>query len=105
VARAAAHSRWAELREHRKPGESERHDWIRALLVGEKLRSLDSDVVRLDRIAQPLAPEGVDRWATDHKFFEGLDRLRQNLDEIAKTDVRRLRTSVPGRTSRPQGGE
>jgi hypothetical protein len=84
--RAAAHSRWVELREQRKPGDAERHDWIRAMLMGEELRSLDGDVFRVDRIAKTLAPEGVDRWAKEHKFFEGLDRLRQNLDEIARTD-------------------
>jgi hypothetical protein len=55
---------------------------------GEEVRSLDSDVLRVDRIAQKLAPMGVDRWAEEHKFFEGLDRLRQNLDEIARTDFR-----------------
>jgi hypothetical protein len=26
--RAAAHSRWVELREQREPGDAERHDWI-----------------------------------------------------------------------------
>ena len=86
--RAAAYSRWVELREQRKPRDAERHDWIRALLIGEELRSLDGDVFRVDRIAQTLDPDGVDRWATDHQFFEGLDRLRQNLDEIARTDFR-----------------
>jgi hypothetical protein len=50
--RAAAHSRWIELREQRKPREAERHDWIRALLIGEKLRSGDGDVFRMDHIAQ-----------------------------------------------------
>jgi hypothetical protein len=60
--------------------------WIRAMLMGEELRSLDGDVFRVDRIAKTLASEGVDRWAKEHKFFEGLDRLRQNLDEIARTD-------------------
>lgn len=86
--RAAAHSRWVELREQRKPGVSDRHDWIRALLMGEELRSRDHDVVRVDRIALTLAPKGVERWAAEHKFFEGLDRLRQSLDEIARTDFR-----------------
>jgi hypothetical protein len=86
--RAAAYGRWVELREQRKPGDAERHDWIRASLMGEELRSLDSDVSRVDRIAQTLVPKGVDRWAKERKFFEGLDKLRQNLDEIAKTDFR-----------------
>jgi hypothetical protein len=85
--RAGAHSRWVELREQRKPGDAERHDWIRAMLMGEELRSLDGDVFRVDRIAKTLAPEGVDRWAKEHKFFEGLDRLRQNLDEIGETKL------------------
>jgi hypothetical protein len=88
--RAAAYSRWVELREQRKPGDAERHDWIRAMLMGEELRSLDRDVFRVDRIAQTLAPQGVDRWAKQHKFYEGLDGLRQNLDEIAKTDFRQV---------------
>ena len=88
VLRAAAHSRWIELRERRKPRGAERHNWIRAVLVGKKLRSSDGDVLKVDGIAQALAPEGVDRWATDHKFFEGLDDLRRNLDEIARTDFR-----------------
>jgi hypothetical protein len=86
--RAAAHSRWVELREQRKPGDAERHDWIRALLVGEELRSRDGDVFRVDSIAQTLAPEGVDQWAMEHKFFEGLDRLRKDMDKIATTDFR-----------------
>ena len=54
--------------------------------MGEELRSLDGDVFRVDRVAQTLSPEEVERWATKHKFFEGLDKLRQGLDEIAKTD-------------------
>lgn len=86
--RAAAHSRWVELRQQRQPRDAERRDWIQALLMGEELRSLDGDVLRVDRIAQTLSPEEVERWATEHKFFEGLDRLRQGLDEIAKTDFR-----------------
>ena len=84
--RAAAHSRWVELRQQRQPRDAERHDWIQALLIGEELRSLDSDVLRVDRIAQTLAPQEVERWATEHDFFEGLDKLRQALDEIARTD-------------------
>jgi hypothetical protein len=87
--RAAAYSRWVELREQRKPGDAERHDWIRAMLMGEELRSADSDVFRVDCIALTLSPEGVDMWAKEHKFFEALDELRRNLDEIAKTDFRR----------------
>lgn len=87
--RAAAHSRWVELRQERKPRDAERYDWIRVLLMGEELRWLDSDVFRVDRIAQTLAPEGVERWAKQHKFYEGLDGLRQNLAEIAKTHFRR----------------
>jgi hypothetical protein len=90
VLRAAAHSRWVELRERRRPRDKERRDWIRAMLIGEKLRSLDSDVAKLDHLAQNLDPKGVDRWAEKHKFFEGLDRLRQNLDEIARTDFRQI---------------
>jgi hypothetical protein len=86
--RAAAHSRWIELRELREPRDKERRDWIRALLMGDELRSLDSDVFRVDRIAQTFAREGVERWAAEHKFYEGLDRLRKDLDEIAKTDFR-----------------
>jgi hypothetical protein len=62
ASRAAAHSSWVELREQRTPREAERHDWIRALLTGEELRSLDGDVLRVGRIAQKLAPEGVERW-------------------------------------------
>ena len=84
----AAHTRWVELREHRKPSKKERHDWIRALLIGERLRCRDSDVFRVDRITRTLVPEEVERCAKDHKFFEGLDRLRQNRDEIARTDFR-----------------
>ena len=42
--RAAVHGRWVELRQHRKPRQTERHNWIRALLVGEELRSRDDDV-------------------------------------------------------------
>jgi hypothetical protein len=102
--RAAAHSRWVELREQRQPRDAERHDWIRALLMGEELRSLDGDVFRVDRIAQTLAPEGVERWATEHKFFEGLDRLRLNLDEIARTDFRQTASGLAAgikRRSRP----
>ena len=95
--RAAAHSRWVELREQRKPRDTERHDWIRALLMGEELRSRDSDVFRVDGIAQTLAPEGVDRWATEHEFFEALDRLRQNLDEIARTDFRQTARDLAAR--------
>jgi hypothetical protein len=76
------------LREQRKAGDAERHDWIRAMLIGKKLRSLDSDVFMVDCIAYTLAPERVEQWATEHKFFEGLDRLRRNLDEIARTDFR-----------------
>jgi hypothetical protein len=52
--------------------------------MGEELRSLEGDVPRLDRIAQTLSPVR----ATKHKIFEGLDRLRENLDEIARTDFR-----------------
>jgi hypothetical protein len=88
VLRAAAHSRWIELREQRKPRDKERHDWICAMLMGETLRTLDSDVARLDRLAQDLDPKEVDRWATEHDFFEGLDRLRQDLDAISSTDFR-----------------
>jgi hypothetical protein len=86
--RAAAHRRWVELRQQRQPRDAERHDWIQALLMGEELRSLDCDVLRVDRIAQTLSPEEVERWATEHKFFEALDELRLNLNEIARTDFR-----------------
>lgn len=86
--RAGAHSRWVEQRELRKPGNAERHDWIRALLIGEELRSRNGDVFRVDRIAQALPLEEVDRWAMERTFFEGLDRLRKDLDEIAKIDFR-----------------
>ena len=86
--RAAAHRRWVELRQQRQPRDVERHDWIRALLMGEELRSLDSDVFRVDRIAQALAPDEVERWANEHKFFEALDELRLNLNEIARTNFR-----------------
>src|SRR5258707_8793230 len=88
-------STWHCARQHTAGGSNcasnasrgaERHDWIRAMLMGEELRPLDGDVFRVDRIAKTLAPVGVDRWAKEHKFFEGLDRLRQNLDEIARTD-------------------
>ena len=96
--RAAAHSRWVELREQRTPREAERHDWIRALLIGEELRSRDDDVLRVDRIAHTLAPEEVKRWATENKFFEGLDRLKKDLDEIARTDFRQI---ARGRCDRP----
>ena len=87
--RAAAHSRWVELRQQRQPRDAERHDWIAALLMGEELRSLDSDVFRVDQIAQTLSLGEVERWATEHKYFEALDRLRQSLDEIARTDFAR----------------
>jgi hypothetical protein len=86
--RAAVHSKWVELRQHRKPGDTERHTWIRVLLIGEELRSLDDDVLRVDRIAQTLDPKEVERWATEHQIFEGLDRLRQDLAETASTDFR-----------------
>ena len=88
--RAAAHSRWVECASSASLGTRERHDWIRALLMGEELRSLDSDVFRVNRIAQTLAPEAVERWATEHKIFEGLDRLQLNIDEIARTDFRQV---------------
>ena len=71
-----------ELRQHRKPRDAERHDWIKVLLMGEELSSLDSGVFRVDQIAQALG------WASEHKCFEALDRLRQNLIEITKTDFR-----------------
>jgi hypothetical protein len=96
--RAAAHSRWVELREQRNPREAERHDWIRALLIGEELRSRLDDVLRIDRIAHTLAPDEVKRWATEHKFFEGLDRLKKDLDDIARTDFRHI---AGGRCDRP----
>jgi hypothetical protein len=47
------------LREKRRPRDAERHDWIRTLIMGEELRSLEGDVPRLDRIAQTLSPEGA----------------------------------------------
>jgi hypothetical protein len=56
--------------------------------MGEELRSLDGDVLRVDRFAQMLSPEEVERWATEHKFFEGLDTLRQGIDEIARNSFR-----------------
>jgi hypothetical protein len=77
-----------ELRQQRKPRDAERHDWIQVLLMGEELRSHDSDVFRVDQIAQTLGPAHVERWANEHQYFEALDRLRQNLDEIARTDFR-----------------
>ncbi|MFZ5781743.1 MAG: hypothetical protein ACOY4R_16250 [Pseudomonadota bacterium] len=86
--RAAAHSRWVQLRKQLKPRDAERRDWIRALLAGERLRCSDGDVFRVDRIACRLSPEEVERWAKEHEFFEALDRLRQSLDEIARTDFR-----------------
>jgi hypothetical protein len=86
--RAAAHSRRVQLRQERKPRDAERYEWIRVSLMGEELRSLDSDVFRVDCIAQTLAPERVELWAKQHKFYEGLDGLRQNLGEIAKTHFR-----------------
>jgi hypothetical protein len=52
-------------------------------------RPLDGDVSGVGRSAQTLAPEEVDRWATEHRFFDALDEPRKNLDEIAKTDFRR----------------
>ena len=76
------------MRQERKPRDAERRDWIRVLLMGEELRWLDSDVFRVDRIAQTLAPEGVERWAKRYRFYEGLDGLRKNLDEIATTHFR-----------------
>jgi hypothetical protein len=36
VLRAAAHSRWIELREQRKPRDKERHDWISARSSGDR---------------------------------------------------------------------
>ena len=87
--RAAAHSRWIELRHQRQPRNAERRDWIQALLMGEELRSRPADVRRVDRIAQTLDPAQVERWAMAHGFFEGLDRLRKELDEIVRTEFRR----------------
>ena len=81
----AVHGRGVELRQHRKPREAERHN---GLLMGEELRSLDDDVLRVDRIAHALIVEEVDRWATEHRIFEWLDRLR-------RTSTRpQVRTSV-----------
>jgi len=82
--RAAAYRRWVEVRENRTPGHEERHEWIRSLLAGENLRSLDSDVIKVDHLAQALAPDAVLLWAKEHKYFEALDDLRRNLDEIKK---------------------
>jgi hypothetical protein len=59
--RAAAHSRWVELRQQRQPRDAERGDWIQALLRGEELRSRGSDVLRVDRMAQTLSTEKVER--------------------------------------------
>jgi hypothetical protein len=50
-------------------------------------RPLDGDVSSVGRSAT-LAPEEVDQWATEHRFFDALDELRKNLVEIAKTDFR-----------------
>jgi hypothetical protein len=55
-------------------------------------------VFRVDHLARTLAPEEVARWATEHKFFEALDRLQANLDEIARADFRQI---AGGRTDRP----
>ena len=86
--RAAAHSRWVELRQQRQPRDAERHDWIQALLMGEELRSLDRDVLRVERIAQTLSPEEWSGGRRNTNSSRGLDRLRQSLDEIARTDFR-----------------
>jgi hypothetical protein len=91
--RAAAYTRWVELREKRTPGHEERHEWIRSLLAGENVRSLDSDVIKVDHLARALAPNGVLLWAKEHKYFEALDDLRRNLDEIKKEFPGSERTS------------
>ena len=83
--RAAAYMRWVELRENRTPGDEERHEWIRSLLAGDDLRSLDSDVIRIDHVALALKPGGVNMWAKEHKYFEALDELRRNLEQIEET--------------------
>ncbi|GEP55349.1 hypothetical protein [Reyranella soli] len=90
VLRAAAHGRWFELRKLRKPSKVERHDWIRAWLVGKQLRSSDDDVSRVDRLALTLSPEEAEEWARHSKFFDALDELQQKLDEVASTDFRKI---------------
>jgi hypothetical protein len=103
--RAAAHSRWVELRQQRQPRDAERHDWIQALLMGEEVRSLDSDVLRVDRIAQTLLRRkwsGGRRSTSSSRDSTGCDRASTRSQR--RTSVR-LRTSVLGRTSRRPGGE
>jgi hypothetical protein len=56
--------------------------------MGEELRSLDRDVLRVERIAQTLSPEEWSGGRRKHKFLEWLERLRHSLDEIARTDFR-----------------
>jgi hypothetical protein len=55
-------------------------------------------VLRVDRLANTLVPDEVKRWATEHKFFEGLDRLKKDLGDIARTDFRQI---AGGRCDRP----
>jgi hypothetical protein len=87
--RAATYMRWVEMRENRTPGDEERHEWIRSLLAGDELRSLDSDVIRIDRAASALKRDRVEAWATEHQYFEALDKLRRELDQIKDKFPRR----------------
>jgi hypothetical protein len=80
--RAAAYVRWVELREKRSPRDEERYEWIRTLLASDDLRSLDSDVFKIDKMALVLEADGVMLWAKDHKYFEALDEVRRGLDDL-----------------------
>src|SRR5258708_35302804 len=80
--RAAAYVQWVKLRENRFPRDEERHDWIRGTPTSDGLRSLDSGVIRIDRVAVVLDADGVGRGATEHAYFEALDKLRGGLDGI-----------------------
>lgn len=88
--RAAAHSRLVELRQQRQPRDAERHDWMQALLMGEELRSLDRDVLRVERIAQTLSPE---EWSGGRRtqFLRG---ARQAATEPRRDRKDRLPTSL-----------
>jgi len=102
--RAAAHRRWVELRQQRQPRDAERHDWIQALLMGEELRSLDRDVLRVERIAQTLSPEewsGGRRNTNSSRGSRGCD-IASTRSQGPTSD--KPRTSVPDRTSRHRPG-
>jgi hypothetical protein len=57
--RAAAYGRWVELREQRKPGDAERHDWIRASLMGEELSPEQFAAVASKMLRWAKIPSGL----------------------------------------------